>query len=230
MPPVIPTELDLLATAAEDLGANIAAPFQQPPRAKRTPKKASERPVFPPPALVPTWARASGRPGEGDPLFFAGAGLALLDAFLRSDPPAAGALRARLALQNAAASAKILRVNADEGALRDLRFAAETALGPAATLLSHWRDCAGRPPSLDPGRIVEAAAPAGLGSAGLERPRSQPEGLRRGWRSGLSSKQDRRPGVLRLAERQNGRSRNPGALRVRHGSSRSGSAGHGRCR
>jgi hypothetical protein len=156
--PVIRTELDLLATAAEDLGANIAAPFHQPPRAKRTPKKASEGPVFPPPALVPAWARASGRAGEGDPLFFAGAGLALLDAFLRADPPAAGALRARLALQSAAASAKILRLNADEGALRDLRFAAETALGPAANLASLWRDLAGRPPSLDPGRIVEAAA------------------------------------------------------------------------
>ena len=71
----------------------------------------------------PAWARASGRAGQGDPLFFAGAGLALLDAFLRRDPPAAGALRPRLALQSAAASAKILRLNADEGALRDLRFA-----------------------------------------------------------------------------------------------------------
>jgi hypothetical protein len=156
--PVIRAELDLLASAAEDLGANIAAPFHQPPRAKRTPKKASERPVFPPPALVPAWARASGRAGEGEPLFFAGAGLALLDGCLRADPPAAGALRARLALQSAAASAKILRLNADEAALRDLRFAAGDPLGPAATLLSLWRDLAARPPSFDPDRIFDAAA------------------------------------------------------------------------
>ena len=33
-----------------------------------------------------------------------------------------------------------------------------TTLGPAAKLLSLWRDLAGRPPSLDPGRIVDAAA------------------------------------------------------------------------
>ena len=34
-------------------------------------------------------------------------------------------------------------------ALRDLRFAVGDALGPAAKLLSLWRDLAGRPPSLD---------------------------------------------------------------------------------
>ncbi len=99
---------------------------------------------------MPAWARASGRAGEGGPLFAAGAGLALLDAFLRRDPPAAGALRSRLALMSAAACAKILRLNADEAALRDLRFAVGDALGPAASLLSLWRDLAVRPPGLDP--------------------------------------------------------------------------------
>ena len=54
--------------------------------------------------------------------------------------------------------AKILRLNADEAALRDLRFAVGDPLGPAANLLSLWRDGAGRPPSLDPGRILDAAA------------------------------------------------------------------------
>ena len=92
-------------------------------RAETSPAKAPETQAFPPPAPIPAWARASGRAGEGEPLFAAGAGLALLDAFLRADPPAAGALRSRLALQSAAASAKILRLNADEAALRDLRFA-----------------------------------------------------------------------------------------------------------
>jgi hypothetical protein len=61
-------------------------------------------------------------------------------------------------LQSAAASAKILRVNADAATLRDLRFAVGDPLEPAATLVSLWRDGAGRPPSLDPGRIFDAAA------------------------------------------------------------------------
>ena len=91
-------------------------------------------------------------------MFAAGAGLALLDAYLRAEPPAAGALRSRLALQSAVASATILRLNADAAALRDLRFAVGEPRGPAANLLSLWRDGAGRPPSLDPGRIPDAAA------------------------------------------------------------------------
>ncbi|MGH6797619.1 MAG: DUF1403 family protein [Roseiarcus sp.] len=106
---------------------------------------------------MPSWARASGRAGEGDPLFAAGANVALLDAFLRQDPPCAASLRQRLALMSAAASAKILRLNADEAALRDLRFAVGDA-GPAARLLQLWRDTTGRPPSLDPSRLAAAAA------------------------------------------------------------------------
>jgi len=73
-------------------------------------------------------------PRRADPLFFAGAGLALLDAFLRRGPPAAGVLRQRLAPKSAAASVRILRLNADEGALRDLRFAVGEDPGPAARL------------------------------------------------------------------------------------------------
>jgi hypothetical protein len=99
-----------------------------------------------------------GRAGEGEPLFAAGAGLALLDAFLHTDPPAAGALRSRLALQSAAASAKILRLNTDAAALRDLRFAVGEPLGPAPNLFSLWCDGACRVPSLDPDRIRDAAA------------------------------------------------------------------------
>jgi hypothetical protein len=108
-------------------------------------------------APVPAWARASGKAWQGEPLFFAGAGLALLDAFLRHDPPCAGALRSRLALQSSAVSAKILRLNADEGALRDLRFAVGKELGPAAKLLTLWRELAGRAPNLDAGRLAAAA-------------------------------------------------------------------------
>ena len=91
-------------------------------------------------------------------MFAAGAALALLDAALRGNPPAAGALCSRLALQSAAASAKILRLNADAAALRDLRFAVGDPLEIAANLVSLWRDGVGRPPSLDPSRIFDAAA------------------------------------------------------------------------
>ena len=140
-----------------DADDGIRAPLPTRARAQRTTAKAPETRVFPPPA-APSWARASGRAGQGDPLFAAGASLALLDAVLRGDPPAAGVLRSRLALQSAAASAKILRVNTDAAALRDLRFAVGDPIGPAATLASLWRDLRGRPPSLDPARILDAAA------------------------------------------------------------------------
>ena len=141
-----------------DVGGVVPAPGIRRVRLARKSADALIRQPFPsPPAAVPAWARASGRAGE-DPLFFAGAGLALLDAVLRRDPPAARALRSRLALQSAAASAKILRLNADEGALRDLRFAVGEDPGPAAKLLTLWREFASRPPSLDPGRLVATTA------------------------------------------------------------------------
>jgi hypothetical protein len=156
--PVIRADLALLFDLPPDSEDGVPAPLRHPPRAKRTSAKAPEHQAFSPPSPIPAWARASGSAGEGGPLFAAGAGLALLDAFLRADPPASGSLRARLALLSAATSAKILGVNADEGTLRDLRFAVGDPLGPAANLLSLWRDCAGRPPSLDPGGIFDAAA------------------------------------------------------------------------
>jgi Protein of unknown function (DUF1403) len=154
---VIRADFDLFAEPPPDVQERLSAPPAKRARAKRTPAKTLERRTFPP-APIPAWARPNGKAGQGELLFGAGAGLALLDACLRADPPAAGALRARLALQSAAASAKILRVNADEAALRDLSFAVGDPRGPAATLLSLWRDGAARPPSLDPGPILDAAA------------------------------------------------------------------------
>jgi hypothetical protein len=158
---VIRADPTLVLDPLVDLGEAIPAPFSAPPRKaakeKSTAAKTRETPAFPPPAAVPAWARASGRAGESDPLFFAGVSLALLDGHLRSDPRAAGALRSRLALRSAAASAKILRLNADTAALRDLRFATGDA-GPAARLLHLWRELTARPPSLDPGRLAAAAA------------------------------------------------------------------------
>jgi hypothetical protein len=156
--PVIRADLDLFAEPPPDVQERLSAPPAKRARAKTSHAKTPERHAPPPPAPIPAWARAHGRAGEGAPLFAAGAGLALLDAFLHTDPPAAGALRARLALQSAAASAKILRINVDAAGLRDLRVAVGDPLGPAANLLSLWRDGAGRPPSLDPSRIFDAAA------------------------------------------------------------------------
>jgi Protein of unknown function (DUF1403) len=155
---VIRADLDLLAEPPADVQERLSAPPIKRARAQISQAKTPERHAPPPPAPIPAWARANGRAGEGGYLFAAGAGLALLDASLRADPPAAGALRARLALQSAAASAKILRLNTDEAALRDLRFAVGDPLAPGAALLSLWRDGAGRPPSLDPDRIRDAAA------------------------------------------------------------------------
>ena len=155
---VIRVALDPISTPDADPGMDVANAPGKRRRRKPDAHNTLERQAFPPPAPVPSWARASGRAEQGDPLFAAGAGLALLDAFLRRDPPGAGALRSRLALMSAAASAKILRLNADEGALRDLRFAVGAELGPAAKLLTLWRDLAGRPPALNPDRLRDVAA------------------------------------------------------------------------
>jgi hypothetical protein len=155
--PVIRGDPHLVSEPVVDADEGIRAPLPKRARAQRTTPKAPETRAFPPPA-APSWARASGRAGQGDPLFAAGASLALLDAVLRRDPPFAGALRQRLVLMSAAASAKILRVNADAAALRDLRFAVSDALGPAAKLLSLWRDLAGRPSAFHADRLATVAA------------------------------------------------------------------------
>ena len=140
------------------LARDVAALRRRRARAKQTPAKAPERQAFAPPAPVPSWAKILGRAGQGESLFSAGASLALFDAFLRRDPPCRAVLRQRLALQAAAASARILRLRADEAALRDLRFAVIADLSPAAKLLELWRDLARRPPALEAGRIANATA------------------------------------------------------------------------
>jgi len=155
---VIRADLSLVPDPLADLGERVPAPPRRSAGTSRTSAKAQEMQAFPPPVAVPSWARAIGWEGQGDPLFAAGAGLALLDAHLRRDPPAAGALRQRLALRSAAASAKILRLNADVSALRDLRFAVGDEPGPAAKLLRLWRELAARPPGLDAGRVAAAGA------------------------------------------------------------------------
>jgi hypothetical protein len=59
---------------------------------------------------------------------------------------------------SAGACAKILRLNADAAALRDLRFAVGEEPGPAANQLRLWRDLAGRPPAFDASHLARAAA------------------------------------------------------------------------
>jgi hypothetical protein len=88
--PVIRAELDQLDDRTPDLQERRSAPLRQPLRTKRASTKTPEKHAPPPPAPIPAWARAGGRAREGDPLFFAGASLALLDAYLRRDPPSAG--------------------------------------------------------------------------------------------------------------------------------------------
>ena len=213
---VIRADLDLLADPARRprRGRSCAAP-RSAREPSRTPAKAPERQAFPPPAPIPAWARASGRAGQGDPLFAAGAGLALLDAFLRRDPPSAGALRARLALQSAAASAKILRLNADEGALRDLRFAVGDALGPAANLLVAL--ARSRRPAAQP-RPRPDLRRGGAARPGLSDPNGLAASLKACAGEGDPVSAAAKAAALafcRLPGRPSGRSRNPRPLGVR---------------
>jgi Protein of unknown function (DUF1403) len=158
---LVPDPLAELREAAPALGVRQA-------RAKTNSPKAPELQALPPPAAFPTWARASGRAGDSDPLFAAGVSLALLDGHLRRDPPSAGALRQRLALTSAAAAAKILRLNVYASALRDLRFATTAEPPPAAKLLRLWQELAARPPSLDARRLGAAAGLLDLSVAAPE--------------------------------------------------------------
>lgn len=85
--------------------------------------------------IFPKWARP--RSAGQNALFFAGAGLALFDAILRSgrdgaEPPFAGCLRQRLALRAAESCATLSRLREDARALRDaehLTTGAETSPG-----------------------------------------------------------------------------------------------------
>jgi hypothetical protein len=157
---VIRADLILVPDPAADPDEAVPTPPRRRGRAQRADANSLAPHGFPSPvaAPVPAWARADGRAGQGEPLFFAGAGLALLDAHLRRDPPGTGVLRQRLALMSAVASAKLLRFHAaDAAALRDLRFAVGDALGPAAKILGLWRNLVGRPPALDAGRLATAA-------------------------------------------------------------------------
>ena len=90
--------------------------------------------------LLPSWARRNMQDGSPGAFLTAGASLVLLDGILRQDIPFAGALGHRLALSAAAASAKIMRLREDEGALRDaMHLSIGEQTGPAGRLHQLWR-------------------------------------------------------------------------------------------
>ncbi len=111
----------------------------------------------------PAWAGPPARGAAAEltagAAFSAGAGLALLDQLLRAEPPFAGALRQRLALRAAAASASLLRLREDEAALRDAEHlspgGAQTS--PAGRVHRLWRAFVGRPVTLDAAALAAAA-------------------------------------------------------------------------
>jgi hypothetical protein len=114
------------------------------------------------------------QPGDDPSLaaaFAAGAGLALFDAALRTQPQIAGVLRNRLALGAAAACAAMLRLREDACCLRDAEHFTKPGAdpGPAGRLHRLWRLFAARPARID-GKILRAAGDLlGLDpNAGLE--------------------------------------------------------------
>jgi len=108
--------------------------------------------------MFPSWATVS--PASAESAFLgAGVGLALLDGFVRLDAPFAGVWRQRLALQAAAASAKILRLREDEAALRDtVHLAISDAPGPAGRIHRLWRELAATDTTISSERIQAALA------------------------------------------------------------------------
>jgi hypothetical protein len=118
----------------------------------------------------PRWARiGENAVRAGDPAFFAGAGLALLDHFLAASPPFAGALRQRLALRAASACVKMARLREDAAGLRDAEHLAPGA-GTTQTSLAGrihrlWRLFASRPMRLDASTLRIAADLVGLTDA-----------------------------------------------------------------
>jgi Protein of unknown function (DUF1403) len=112
---------------------------------------------------APAWARPGGNFREisdAEALFFAGAALAALDSVAKSDPPWAGAWRARLALKSAAAAAQnLLKRREDEAALRDVVALAKPGqdLGPAGRVYGAYRTLYGRGDPFRAGRLAAVA-------------------------------------------------------------------------
>jgi hypothetical protein len=123
-------------------------PRQEKRNADRLTKKqgrAAEPQVHQP---LPRWVSA--RPGGltlPDAAFAAGAAVFALDHLLRADPPWHSALRLRRALKATATAARLLRLNADEPALRDAEHLTRPGddPGPAGRLHRLFRQLASQP-------------------------------------------------------------------------------------
>ena len=113
---------------------------------------------------APVWARPGGNLreiSEAEALFFAGAALSALDSVAKTEPPWAGAWRARLALKSAAAVAQtLLNRREDEAALRDAIALAKPGqdLGPAGKAYSAFRTLSGPGEPFHPARLAAVAA------------------------------------------------------------------------
>jgi Protein of unknown function (DUF1403) len=109
---------------------------------------------------LPNWARSRGV--GPNPAFFAGAGLALFDAILRSgadggEPDFAGCLRQRLALRAAESCATLSRLREDVRALRDAEhLATGVETSPGGRLHRLFRLCAATSLRLDQATLARA--------------------------------------------------------------------------
>jgi hypothetical protein len=151
----------MLRFDSDSLSNAEIAPVAAAPRSARK-KSASESITsnLPVERGFPRWARiGENAVRAGDPAFFAGAGLALVDHFLAASPAFAGALRQRLALRAAAACVKMARLREDASCLRDAEhlasIGAETS--PAGRIHRLWRLFASRPMRLDTPTLRAAA-------------------------------------------------------------------------
>ena len=110
---------------------------------------------------LPGWARRHGDDAgpSSEAAFAAGAALLALDQIVRAEPPWLGALRQRQALAAAAVSSRLMRLPADEAALRDAHHLTRAGddPGPSGRLHRAWRGLAARP--------ARAEAAAGLAQA-----------------------------------------------------------------
>ncbi len=138
-------------------------------------------------------ARTISQPGDDPSLaaaFAAGAGLALFDAVLLTQPQIAGVLRNRLALRAGAACAAMLRRREDARSLRDAQHFTKPGAdpGPAGRLHRLWRLFAAGPARID-GKILRAAVDLlGLDpNAGLEDLATPLDGLAKEGRNPLSA-------------------------------------------
>jgi len=151
--------------AADSLGAAPVAAPRRRSRRLAAPRCAPPNPLFE--QMFPSWARPPKEPAVGadagfEAAFLAGAGLALLDQILRTDPPFAGALRQRLALRAATACAALARHREDASGLRDAEHLSADAGGnaptsPAGRVHRLWRGFAERPAGFDQ-QILRGAA------------------------------------------------------------------------